>query len=472
VANFKGCKGILLKKIIFLCFLLVGSGVFAQPVALDQAVRDSGIPSDSLSVVLWRVGDSSPRYDLNGGVARTPASLMKLVTSWAALSSLGPAHTWRTEFRAEPVAPGVVGNLYWVGMGDPWFTLEDLGDMLRSLRLRGVKRISGDLVLAPNRFPPAPGSLQDGQPWRAYNVVPDSLMLGFQALTWSLQAEHGQVLAIPNFDLPGVRLENHLKVVSGECSLDWKSRISKKTEDNGQEAKVILSGPFPASCEDKTLAFKVLDNEHFLGNAFRKIWAELGGEFQGGVRRADAAPGANTLALHNSPALAQILVAMNKESNNPMARTLYLDLGCSAEGVCSNQASSARVRELLLAAGLDLPELVMENGSGLSLNARISALGLAQILNRANSGPWAPEFKSSLPLYGLDGTLKNKGQNSPWVGRFRLKGGTIDGVRGLAGYGLAQNGQEYILVLIANHKNAAQTDALATAVMEWVYLQQ
>lgn len=443
----------------------------AAPNSLEQAIATSGIPHDALSLVLWRVGDDAPLINQNGTVPRNPASLMKLVTSWAALSSLGPSHTWRTEIKTDTASSAGIGNLYLVGMGDPWLTLEDLENMLRNLRLRGIQRIEGDLVLSPNRFPADSGSLQDGQPWRAYNVVPDSLMLGFGALTWSLTVEGSKVLAIPNFDLPGVSLQNQLSVVNGECSLGWKSIINKRTEDDGQQARVILSGPFSSGCVDKTLAFKVLDQEHYTLGAVQKIWSELGGTFGGGVRREEAPAGAVTLVRHDSPELSQVLVAMNKESNNPMARALYLDLGCELEH-CTLEASAARVKESLTTAGLALSDLVLENGSGLSRVARISALDLARMLNQVNRTSWAPEFKSSLPLYGLDGTLKKKGQGAPWAGRFRLKGGTLDGVRGLAGYGLSKKGQEYVMVLMANHPNASQVDPLANTLMEWVYLQQ
>jgi D-alanyl-D-alanine carboxypeptidase/D-alanyl-D-alanine-endopeptidase (penicillin-binding protein 4) len=429
------------------------------------------MPSQAISLVVWRAGAPVPELNLNGGVSRTPASLMKLVTTWSALTLLGPAYSWRTELRAQPPRAEAVGNLYIAGQGNPYWTLEDFENMLRTLRARGVRKVEGNLVLEQNHFPAAAGSLQDGQPWRAYNVVPDSLMLGFQSLTWALQTQQGRVLATPNFPMPGVVLNNQIKAVEGECPLDWKQRLEKRVEDDGEKTTITLSGGFSRACEGKTLAFSVLDQQRFMLGAFRQIWSELGGEFHGRVERGAIPDGLATLSRHDSPSLAQVLVAMNKESNNPMARTLFLDLGCQDHADCRPQDSSDRIKQSLIGAGINLPELVLENGSGLSRQEKISALGLARLLQSVNKTPWQPEFKASLPLYGLDGTLKSKGRDEPWVGRFRLKGGTLDGARGLAGYGISQAGEEYVVVLIANHEKAAQLEGVARAVMEWVYSQ-
>ena len=157
------------------------------PPNVVNAWKASKLPDSSLSLVVQELG--GPRMvALNAKESRNPASVMKLVTTWAALSELGPNYVWRTEFMtapgARPDAKGVLaGPLYLRAGGDPQFLMQDLWALLRELRLRGVKQIN-DLVIDRSIFGQVatdPGAF-DGAPDRAYNASPDALMVGFGAL--------------------------------------------------------------------------------------------------------------------------------------------------------------------------------------------------------------------------------------------------------------------------------------------------
>lgn len=115
-----------------------------------------------------------------------------------------------------------------------------------------------------------------------------------------------------------------------------------------------------------------------------------------------------------------------------------------------------------------MPELVLENGSGLSRRERISAEGLGRLLLFAWASPTMPEFVSSMPVYGVDGTLKKRGNGNGNGGRAHLKGGTLDGVRCVAGYVLDRNGRRHAVAWLVNHANAGATQAAQDALIDWI----
>jgi len=111
----------------------------------------------------------------------------------------------------------------------------------------------------------------------------------------------------------------------------------------------------------------------------------------------------------------------------------------------------------------------IDNGSGLSRTTQISALQMAQILSAAHRSPYAPEFLASLPLAGIDGTLRSRMKTSPG-GAVRLKTGHLDGVSGVAGYVTAGSGKTYVLVSLINHPRAdiGAGDAVHAALVSWM----
>jgi len=442
------------------------------PPAVAQALQAAHIPAEAVSIVVQDVATQGRLLGWNVDVPRNPASLMKLVTTYSALSALGPAKTWETEIRgAEPKDGVLTGDLYVVGTGDPGLTLEHWETLLRALRIRGVREIRGNLVLDVSRFQEFaqdPNSF-DHQGYRAYNTVPEALQVGFKAVTLTLEGVGDRVLANPNFDLPGLTIENRLALRAGLCPEDWKSTFERKVSDDGRGARIVLSGNYFASCGKKSLSYSVLSNNAYILSTFSKIWSELGGVFSGQVTQGKAPPELPVLATHLSPPLADQIREINKFSNNLMARTLFLDLGW-AEGMmhASTEASVRRIRETLALDGLQFSELVMENGSGLSREARITAEHLSQLLVRAARGPYQAEFIASLGLLGMDGTVEKRLPGEGLEGRFHLKTGSLEGVSALAGYGLTRSGRLLSLVIMVNHAQTASAKSVQDALLRWI----
>jgi len=121
--------------------------------------------------------------------------------------------------------------------------------------------------------------------------------------------------------------------------------------------------------------------------------------------------------------------------------------------------------------GLVFPELVLENGTGLSRKERISARHLGELLLVGFASPSMPEFLSSLPVSGLDGTMRHRLTNTPLAGRVHIKTGSINNVHAIAGYVLDQTNRRVVVVVLHNHPQAdtASADAFQNAVLDWAY---
>jgi D-alanyl-D-alanine carboxypeptidase/D-alanyl-D-alanine-endopeptidase (penicillin-binding protein 4) len=161
---------------------------------------------------------------------------------------------------------------------------------------------------------------------------------------------------------------------------------------------------------------------------------------------------------------------MNKFSNNVMARQLYLTLGAEAAGEPATREKADRViREWLAGKKLNFPEMVLENGSGLSRVERISARHLGELLLSSFRSPVMPEFIASLPLAAMDGTMKKRLADADVAGQAHIKTGSLTGVRSIAGYMLDARGRRWVVVSIVNHPNAGNAQAAQDALLTWIY---
>jgi D-alanyl-D-alanine carboxypeptidase/D-alanyl-D-alanine-endopeptidase (penicillin-binding protein 4) len=435
------------------------------PPPVLQALKRADIPVAAVAVVARPLDATQPALRHRGNAPLNPASLMKLFTTLAALETLGPAYTWRTEVLADtpPVDGVLAGNLYLRGSGDPKLTYDRLWLLLRELRGRGLREIRGDLVLDRTAFAPAehdPAAF-DGKPLRPYNVGPDALLFNFATVHLTLVPENGgvRVLAEP---LPAnFVVANRLRVTEAKtCSADWRDALTAQIA-TGQ---LTLSGDFPRVCGEKRWHLAGLPNTVLLHGVFTRLWRELGGEFGGSAREGIVPATAVPLAASESPALGELVRDINKYSNNVMARQLYLKLGSG-----DTASADLAVRNWLAKKGLDFPDLVLDNGAGLSRQGRISADSLARLLAAGWASAAMPDFIASLPIAAIDGTTKKKFNSNGSAGQAYLKTGSLEGVRGIAGYLLDKQGRRHIVVFMVNHQNAGQAQPAFDALLEWLW---
>jgi len=203
---------------------------------------------------------------------------------------------------------------------------------------------------------------------------------------------------------------------------------------------------------------------------FRELWRELGGTFAGGVREGPAGADARLIASVQSPTLSEVVRDINKFSNNVMARQLFLTLGAAGAGAPASADKTGRViRQWLAGKGLSFPELVLENGSGLSRIERISAKSLGELLLAAYKSPVMPELMASLPLAAVDGTMRKRLSGAEVAGQAHIKTGSLSGVRAIAGYVLDARGRRVVVVFIVNHANAGNAQPVQDALLRWVH---
>ena len=186
--------------------------------------------------------------------------------------------------------------------------------------------------------------------------------------------------------------------------------------------------------------------------------------------RAPTPPGARLLLTHESEPLSEIVRVTNKYSSNMMARSLVLAIAAEMQGPpATTAAGEETILVWLKTRGLEFPELVIGNGSGLSREARMSADSMAKILIGARASRFGPEFLTSLSLGGLDGTLQKRFQHVDDPSRVRMKTGTLRDVSSIAGYVTGRSGKVYAVVVFVNHPGAQNGpgEAIQASVIDW-----
>ncbi|NMG74280.1 D-alanyl-D-alanine carboxypeptidase/D-alanyl-D-alanine endopeptidase [Aromatoleum diolicum] len=465
---------------LFLTFLLSGWLVHAHggelPVAVRQALDAAHIPVADVSVWVQAVDSDAPQLQLNAGRPMNPASVMKLVTAFAALDRLGPAYTWSTRLATTGrVADGVLdGSLYLTGGADPMLSYERLWKLLRQVRTLGVTTIRGDIVLDGSalQLPPHDPAAFDGRALRPYNSGAYGLLMHFNTLQLRLlpASEAGQRVGLAASPaLSGLEIDNRITTAAGACGV-WYGNLDATLEAGPRGPRLVLFGSLPASCGQRDWATAPLSPEQFGRALVASLWADVGGRVEGAVRSGTTPPDAAALLTETSPPLADVVREMNKWSSNVIARQLLASLGSSVPGGLDMVAGGAEVaRAQLDAAGITTAGLVIENGSGLSRIERVSARTLGEILIAAWRRPFMPEFMAALPIAGQDGTARGRLYDSPARGYAHVKTGSINGVRAFAGYVLDRHGRRHAVVMLVNHVEAGSSQAAQDALMEWVW---
>src|SRR6187399_3319176 len=436
------------------------------PGEVEAALTRHGLPRDALVAWVEEVETTRPRVAWQGDRLVNPASLMKLVTTYAALELLGPAFTWSTPVWLQgPVVDGVLqGNLVIKGSGDPKLVLERLWLLMRRVQQAGVREIRGDIVVDRSAF--VPGELNpadfDGEPLRPYNAGADALLLNYRAVLLTFTPEPGRGVATIAVDPPlaGVRIDATVPLTSGPCD-DWRGALKPEFAD---PSKMHLAGAFQVACGEKVWPIAYADPKTYNERALAGLWAELGGKLTGVVRDG-AAPAATPSFDLRSPSLAEVVRDINKLSNNVMTQQLFLTLGATQRGAGTPEAAREVVRQWLRGRiGAAASGAVIMNGSGLTRDSRLTAGVLGRLLQAAWSSAVMPELMSSLPVAGVDGTLR---RSKGMPGRAHLKTGSLRDVVGIAGYVLADSGRRYAVVAIVNHPNANAARPALEAMAEW-----
>ncbi len=469
--------------------MLVGSGVcassaWAQPLPKEvmSALQRAQVPPEAMSVWVMDAqstpqptnNTNSPRLNHLSKEPRNPASVMKLVTTLAALELLGPTYTWATPVYLQgQVREGTLqGHVIIQGLGDPKLVMERVWLLLRRLRGLGIERINGDIVLDRSAFdvPAADPGDFDGERLRPYNATPDALLVNYKSMVLTFSPDRAQGLARVQLDPPLAGVQVNSTVALGEPVRNNINRAQAAECDDYRAAlkadfsaqAIRFAGRYPAGCGEKVWPVAYPDPSSFAARTIEGLWRGMGGQLSGQVRDGRVPEGLLPTFEITSPPLAEVIRDINKYSNNVMAQQLFLTLSLGktpANFAASREVVNTWWRNRL---GEDAP--LLDNGSGLSRQERISAQALGRLLHYGWKSSAMPDWFASLPISGVDGTLKRM-QVSP--GSAHLKSGSLRDVVSVGGIVHAQSGKRYVLVAMINHPNANAARSAIDALVSW-----
>lgn len=471
---------------LFVALVALTAALFAPPApardsqlppAVLQVMKRVGIPASGLSIYVRDANTDEVVLQVNDNQPRSPASVIKVLTTYVALETLGPGYTWKTRaYRHGKLSNGVLnGDLYVVGGGDPYLTAEHWWRFVQSLRQRGLAKITGDFVIDRSYFAPAEGNRADfdAQPFRSYNVLPDALMVNFQTSNFTMIAHPDK--ARPEVTInphpANLVIRNQLRVGPGRCQ-GYNRGVTFDMPDPDDPNTIAIRGVLAAACGRYAISRAVMTAPDYAYGTFRTFWTQSGGQLDGTLKLAPLAEQARLFHTFESVPLADVIRLVNKFSNNMMARHLLLTLGLERYGAPATVENGREaVRAWLAERGIEIPGFVLDNGSGLSRIERLTARGLGEVLDAAWHSPFMPELAASLPLAALDGTLRQRFDVPGMQGRLRMKTGRLDHVSGLAGYVHAASGRTFVVVILVNHPGAhtGSGERLQTDIVRWVF---
>jgi D-alanyl-D-alanine carboxypeptidase/D-alanyl-D-alanine-endopeptidase (penicillin-binding protein 4) len=466
-----------------LSILLLGVAFCSQliaaelPVGVQNALNVRNIPHDSLSVQVTDVESGQSVLDWHSDESRNPASTIKLLTTLVALDVLGPAYRWRTDVYTDgELTDGRLdGDLVLKGYGDPFLVTERIWELLRDIRRAGIREISGDLHLDDSWFDVIdddPAAF-DRQPLRAYNVAPNALLMNFKVVRYWFAPDqsNGGVAVRMDPQLENLSVDNQLGLSNGSCR-GYQRGITITTNEAVDE--VTFSGKFPNGCNSYAMDRTALSHNEFAYGIFGSLWRGSGGQFDGGWRNVIVEKDADPLLSFQSLPLTDMIARTNKHSNNVMARQLLYTLGAEVNGPPGTEESGrAVISRWLEENGLASTEIAIENGAGLSRRTRTTVADMAAMLQFAWRQPYMPEYLSSMPLSGLDGTLRRRFGNTDLVGMAHLKTGSMDHVTAIAGYLQSRSGRRFAVAVIQNYEDIHRGpgEEVQEAILRWLFEQ-
>lgn len=443
----------------------------AQKLSLDK---------NNLAMAAVPLNGPGEAHFMNADQPFSPGSIMKVVTTYAALELLGPTYQWHTRIYTDGTIEGdtLKGNLYYVGSGDPKLTEERLWLLLRELRSMGIAHIQGDLVLDGSVFN-LPNGIADfdddgGNPNAPFLVEPSGLLTNLNVLRIRSRADERGIHSWMEPGLAGVELDNQIVVRKyGSCPRRFQFDYTPTITKDGL-TKITLTGMLPEGCSTSSY-LSILDQADYTGALLVGLWQQLGGTLTGQIREGLRPRDSSTelLATTSSHDLVTMVRDINKWSNNVMVRQLYLTLGAknrTPDDTDDLAAADRTIREWMASKGIDSTAMVFENGSGLSRKERISARQMGELLQHAWSSRFAAELIASLPLVAMDGTMRRRLGHADMAGMGHIKTGSLKDVRSIAGYTRDENNTTWVVVAMVNDMRAWKTEPVLDELIEQVHL--
>jgi serine-type D-Ala-D-Ala carboxypeptidase/endopeptidase (penicillin-binding protein 4) len=411
---------------------------------LDAVFRTPAIAKAKVSAIVVEADSGKTLYAHDDKALLNAASNVKIVTSAASLSLLGPEYRWRTTLAVTgppsgpPLPSGgeVSGDLYLRGSGDPTLSTEDLAGMVSDLASLGLHKVKGSLVIDDSLFdggyvPPAYDQKNDSTASRAPSSAASlgGNVVGVTIIPGAAAGAPARIVidpASPYFTVAG-------RVVTAASG---PAAPSVDTKEEGNRTRVNVGGRIKLGADPRTFYRRVAQPSLFLGQTLKQL-CERRGISVGGVRVGTApSQGLRVIATHDSAPLAVVVQDLNKRSNNFAAEQLLRTMGAEIGGHPGNWDKGLKaVARYLGGVGIKSDSYQMKNGSGLYDSNRFSAAQIAAILRAAaHDFRISAEFLASLAIAGTDGTIAHR-MGATLAERYvRAKTGTLANVSCLSGF--------------------------------------
>ncbi len=421
---------------------------------VTQAVTSPALEHARVGLYAFSLTTGAVLLRKNGRLLLNPASNAKLVTSAVVLVRLGPEFTFTTDYASTgELVDGVLqGNIYVRGRGDPTITTERLLSVVHALKLQGIKRIDGRIVVDDSLF----DGVREAKGWeqedsdRAYAAPVGALSLNFNTVNvWLRPGPAPGSPATVTVDPPS----DYIKVDSRVSTDLYRGRVYMRSYQKGDKNVVRLRGRIRLDAEPQKLYRRVADPALHFGSALAGILRDAGVRVRHGVRRGLMPDRARNLVVDRSPRLTDIVAQLNKWSNNFIAEMLIKKLGAEVYGAPGSFAKGLDVAQAFLESevGWRRGAYVFENGSGLNDVNRFSTEQIARLLAYMHWHPEAgAEYVASLGVAGRQGTIAWRLRHTAADRRLRAKTGTLTGVSALSGYVTTSSGEPVVFSILVN----------------------
>jgi D-alanyl-D-alanine carboxypeptidase/D-alanyl-D-alanine-endopeptidase (penicillin-binding protein 4) len=433
---------------------------------IDKLLQNPALAHSITGVLVVSQTDGRVLYERDADIMLIPASNQKLLTAAAALHRLGAdfRFTTRLWMTGEIDKQGVLhGDLILEGRGDPTLLLKDIEAMARAIEQAGIRRIEGYLLYDETYF----DGIRRGWDWawddEPYYYSPCLSAICVERNAVTVFVSPGETVGVE----PRIRLSPSTSylLVRNEATTAPAGAPSTVfvTREHARNIAVVRGQiPLDARPDSARQALSVEEPPRFAMWLLRETLEKQGIATRYRTALPSRVPtGARLLYTHTSAPLAEILPLLNKPSDNLIAECLMRTLGAVVHGEGSSAAGERVMRDLLRQAGLNLNALNIVDGSGLSRRNQISARNLVTLLRYMASHPQAKVFSDSLPIAGVDGTLRNRLVNTPAQGKVRAKTGSLSRVSTLAGYLTTLSGENLVFAILMNNYNGPTATARA-----------
>lgn len=445
----------------------------AFAAAADSIFNDTLFAGANWGVEVRSLETGEVLYRRNEGKMFVPASNLKIVTSSAALETLGPEWRYRTAVAATgPVQGGELrGDLVVIGSGDPTIAADfhqgDARAVFRawadSLRAHGVRRITGRVIGNDDVFDDVPY----GRGW-AWDDMNDGYSAEISGLEFNLGINTVTVAAGTPGGAPRVTLSpptDYIPVRDSAVTAPAGTREAISFSRDAADPGIVIGGRIAADTTVVRDDMAVRDNTAYFAEVLRETLVAAGIAVGGGSMDEDALTGAerpavrDTLFVQLSPPLREILVGFLKPSQNQIGEILLKTLGRVYRGEGSAQAGIAVVDSVERTWGMPRGKLAQADGSGLSRYNLVAPDLLVAILQHMRRSPDFQLFYQALPIAGVDGTLATRMRGTPLRNNVHAKTGTVSNVRSLSGYMTTAAGEPMVFSMIVNHHTVSSRDA-------------